>query len=158
MQLDSHIHRGKHLLFQGKFRSRLGLRPGTNCPPDLGEVKAIAAGKDYSLALLKDGSVRGWGTTYGSYNPTNVPSDLAGVVAIAAGDRHGLALKADGTVRAWGWNNNSQCAVPDGLSNVVAVAGGEGHSLVLKKDGTVDVWRGKYYDGGSYVPMNMERA
>jgi alpha-tubulin suppressor-like RCC1 family protein len=86
----------------------------------LPNVTAIAAGGDYSLALLSDGTVRAWGdneagqlgngTTTNSDVPVAV-SGLSNVVAIAAGEEHSLALLANGTVMAWGANGQGQLGV-----------------------------------------------
>jgi alpha-tubulin suppressor-like RCC1 family protein len=124
------------------------------------KVTAISAGLRYSLVLLSDGTVWGWGdntwvqlgnsTTTASDNPVMV-KDLGDVVAIAAGHYHSLALKSDGTVWAWGDNESGELgngtiinsSVPvqvSELGNVVAIAAGEAHSLALKKDGIVWAW------------------
>jgi len=126
----------------------------------LKSVTAIAAGGDFSLALLTDGTVRAWGfngdgelgdgTTTFSDTPVQV-SGLTDVIAIAAGDRHSLAVKRDGTVWSWGYNGFGQLgdgtttssATPvqvTGLSGVIALAGGGYHSLALLADGTVRAW------------------
>jgi alpha-tubulin suppressor-like RCC1 family protein len=83
----------------------------------LAGVDAIAAGGDFSLALLNNGTVMGWGENahgqLGDGTTTNrdVPvavKGLAGVVAIAAGREHSLALLSSGTVMAWGANSEGQ--------------------------------------------------
>jgi alpha-tubulin suppressor-like RCC1 family protein len=85
------------------------------------DITALAAGSDFSLALLGNGTVSAWGgnlwgqlgdgTHMGSWGEmqTAVPvSGLAGVTAIAAAHSHALALLAGGTVMAWGSNNYGQ--------------------------------------------------
>lgn len=97
------------------------------CKPEnyLKEVKAIAAGVLFSMALLDNGTVVAWGENYagqlgdgGTTGPENCGSkeaepcsrvpvavgDLRGVTAIAAGWADGLALLEDGSVMAWGEN------------------------------------------------------
>ncbi len=106
-------------------------------------VEAVAAGRDHSLALRRDGTVVAWGKN-GSEHTTEVPSRLSNVIAIAAGDRHSLALKSDGTIVSWGDANPP----PSGLSNVIAVAATRSwfyYDLALRSDGTVAQWpiRGK---------------
>jgi len=83
----------------------------------------VAAGSNFSLALMRDGTVYAWG--YDGYGQlgTSVPAGqsatpvqvtlasgdpLANVVAIAAGSNHALALLKDGTVYAWGRNYEGQ--------------------------------------------------
>ena len=79
-------------------------------------AQAIAAGKQHSMVLKKDGSV--WATGYNAYgqlgtgSATNsdifveVISD--GVKIIAAGAFHSMALKHDGSVWATGSNQYGQ--------------------------------------------------
>ncbi len=98
------------------------------CTHPLTEVAAIAAGWSYSVALLKNGTVKTWGENYEgelgdgttrgpqlcsgspcSETPVAV-KDLSGVVSIAAGESatDTLALRADGTVMAWGSNERGE--------------------------------------------------
>ncbi len=133
----------------------------------LGEVTAIAAGSEHSLALLSNGTVMAWGYningqlgTPGEDSDVPVPvSGLSGVTAIAAGGDFSLALLSNGTVMAWGSNYNGQLGdsqrgyetnsdvpVPvSGLSGVTAIAAGGGHSLALLRDGTVMAWGYNYW-------------
>jgi alpha-tubulin suppressor-like RCC1 family protein len=80
----------------------------------LSEVTAIAAGENFSLALLKNGTVEAWGSnnlgelgdgTSSAAGDLPAPvSGLSGVKAIAARGDTGLALLSNGTVMAWGSN------------------------------------------------------
>jgi alpha-tubulin suppressor-like RCC1 family protein/subtilisin family serine protease len=133
----------------------------------LSNVRAIAAGPNYSLAVKTDGTVWGWGSNaVGGFPPvggvlglqnafsTSTPVQLAGlsnVSTVAAGGYHALALKSDGTVVSWGNNQYGQLGdnggtssptprAVSGLSNVTAVAAGIEHALALKSDGTVWAW------------------
>lgn len=96
----------------------------------LTNVVGIAAGGNYSLALLRDGTVRGWGdngsgqlgdgTTTHRAMPVQVKgpggsSMLDGVIALAAGASHSLAARADGTV--WGWGANADGRLGDGTTS-----------------------------------------
>jgi alpha-tubulin suppressor-like RCC1 family protein len=77
----------------------------------LSGVSAISAGVDFSLALLSNGTVYGWGynlhhelgdgETTPSYTPVQVPG-LSDVSAIAAGGYFGQALLTDGSLYGWG--------------------------------------------------------
>jgi alpha-tubulin suppressor-like RCC1 family protein len=100
------------------------------CPtgPYLEEVATVAAGEDYSLALLESGRVVAWGynelgelgngTTTTSTAPVFVCAVgvqscasgpyLEGVTAISAGGLHSLALLTNGQVVAWGPNESGQ--------------------------------------------------
>ena len=66
--------------------------------PDLGGIRAVAAGEYHSLALTGDGTVLGWGQaglnggTDRTYTPQAV-AGLGGVTALVAGPYHSLALR-----------------------------------------------------------------
>ncbi len=90
----------------------------------LRNVKAIAAGAGFSLALLTNGQVYAWGynadgelgqgtlsTSGCKCVPTAVQvTGLSGVTAIAASGfaQGGLALLTSGTVKGWGFNDGGQ--------------------------------------------------
>jgi alpha-tubulin suppressor-like RCC1 family protein len=97
-----------------------GAPPGSSDAPvkvkGLTGAVAISAGQQFSLALLSNGQVMGWGDNgfnqLGQFNgfpggigssnvPVQVPG-LAHVTAISAGGSFGLALLAGGTVDGWG--------------------------------------------------------
>ncbi|UUZ96203.1 S-layer homology domain-containing protein [Paenibacillus sp. P25] len=124
------------------------------------QIKAIAAGNYYALALAADGTVWAWGDNSGgqlgdgTLSPRRTPINIAslnGIQAIAAGRGHSLALKNDGTVWAWGYNAFGQLGdgsttnrtAPGQVMNmpqVTAIAAGSFHSLAVKSDGTVWAW------------------
>lgn len=138
--------------------------------PGLSDIKAIALGMGYFLALKSDGTVWAWGGNYagvlgiGSMERRNIPVQIPGlsnVTAIAAGSSNSLAVTTDGSVWAWGSNdygilgylpttstcrtNTTTCSsipgkVP-GISGAISVAvGGAWSAKVLKADGTVWAW------------------
>jgi hypothetical protein len=120
-------------------------------PAGLSNVTAIAAGGDFSLALLTNGTVVAWG--YDNYGQTNVPAGLSNVMAIAAGETHSMALQSNGTVVAWGELSN----VPPGLGKVVAIAGGQQDSLALQSNGVVVAWGYNGY-GETNVPTGLSNV
>ena len=159
-----------------------GTTQGTQPTPvqvqSLTNVKAIAAGYYFTVALKNDGTVLTWGsnvygqlgngTKTGSSVPIAVIND---VKAIAAGGGHTVALKTDGTVWAWGRNNYGQLGdetttdrlspvqvkisgVP--LNNVKAIAACNANTIALKNDGTVWIW-GSNANGqlGYGIPGNL---
>jgi alpha-tubulin suppressor-like RCC1 family protein len=94
-------------------------------------VKQISAGGYHSLALLENGTVRGWGSNTsealmgpGFFLGQSVTPDFGGkrVIQINAGRFHSLALLEDGTVKAWG--NSYGSTIPD-------FGGRKLHKLVL---------------------------
>ncbi len=128
-------------------------------------AKGVAAGDDFSVALMKDGTVRSWGDNYfgqlgnGTYTPMDTPgpvSSLSNVKAIATDSsaQHVLALLNNGTVRSWGDNfygqlgdgtsgadtNRTKPVSVANLSGVGAVAAGGNHSLALLASGRVKSW------------------
>jgi hypothetical protein len=106
--------------------------------PVSNDIRSVAAGDDFSLALRNTGTVLAWGRH--DKGQTSIPPGLTSVVAIAAGASHALALKSDGTVVAWGYDNHGQTDVPPGLSNVTAISAGGDLSMALKSDRTVVAW------------------
>jgi alpha-tubulin suppressor-like RCC1 family protein len=90
----------------------------------LNDITALAAGSEFTLALLSDGTVRAWGDnnfgqlgdgtggkpfgTWAKGIDTVTVSGLSGVRAIAAANSHALALLENGTVKAWGNNYYGQ--------------------------------------------------
>jgi len=127
-----------------------------------GTVTAIAAGYNFTLALLADGSVKAWGLNgsgqlgNGGYTTSPTPvtvTSLGGTAtALAAGAYHAVALLSDGTLRSWGNNNSGQLgtgntvgsATPVTVSSlggvVTTIAAGDSHTLALLADGTLKSW------------------
>ncbi len=121
---------------------------------------AASRGGSHSLALLRNRTVKAWGSNssgqLGDNSTTNsdVPvsvSGLTGVVTVAAGANQSLALLRNGTVKAWGSNGSGQLGdhattgsdVPvsvSGLTGVTAVCAGTGFSVALLHNGTVKTW------------------
>lgn len=130
----------------------------------LAGVTAIAAGTAFGLALLEDGSVRGWGANeYGQLGDEAVdfkalPVTLAGVTnvrSVHAAGRTGLALLTDGSVIAWGKNDCGLLDVPEarlprsakpvrigGLTGVqqLGTSSNACHVLALMADRSVRAW------------------
>ncbi len=131
------------------------LKPGSG-------VIQIAAGKFYSLALKKDGSVWAWGdnqwgqlgdgTDVNRPAPVQVLTPGSSVVSIAAGEDFAYALKQDGSVWAWGYNS----AGPEGpylsigpLGPITVDPGGTPHyyvrspfQLLSARSGIVEIGAG----------------
>jgi len=140
----------------------------------LSGVVKVAAGSNCSLAILKDGTVRVWGSNYTGLlldgtrqGFSQVPKPVAGIrtaIDAAAGIGHFLILLANGTVQGWGVDGWGQCG--DGktgkyaLSIVttknpvgsVAVSASANGGFARLKDGRLMGW------GAIYVePMQQGR-
>jgi alpha-tubulin suppressor-like RCC1 family protein len=129
---------------------------------ELRDVKAIAAGEHFALALLNNGTVMSWGENEegelgdgGTAEHSDVPvavHGLSGVTAIAAGEHDGLALLRDGTVMAWGSDQSGQLGDPSAeqqsdvpvavraLPGTTAIAAGAGFAVALTRSGRVMAW------------------
>jgi alpha-tubulin suppressor-like RCC1 family protein len=149
-------------LGDGTTTRRLSPVTVRNIGPAFGNAAVdVVGGRDMSLALMADGTVRAWGggangELGNGTNPTRqttpvTVSSLSGVVELAGGRNHALALKSDGTVWAWGLNTSGQLGngsktsrnTPvqvQGITNAVAVAAGADHSVALLADGRVLTW------------------
>lgn len=121
-------------------------------------VVAVAAGREFSVALRNDGTLAAWGIS-------SVVSKLVGdyssdVAQISAGGEHVLVLKKGGKVLATGFNSYApECTVPDeALSDVVQVAAGEHFSFALKRDHTIVAWGNAAEDSGGVlaVPESLQ--
>jgi alpha-tubulin suppressor-like RCC1 family protein len=128
----------------------------------IGNITAVAAGTNFSLALKDDGTVWAWGYNSsgqlgdGTTVSRSVPVQVAGldkVTAISAGAGYSLAIKKDGSVVGWGYNGDGELGIGttvdslspvpvSGLTGVTAVCAAYQHSLALKSDGTVWAWGG----------------
>jgi alpha-tubulin suppressor-like RCC1 family protein len=99
----------------------------------------IGAGDDFSVALVRDGTVVAWGKN--DLGQTTVPiSATSQVTQIAVGTNHTLALKLDGTVVAWGDNAMGQTTVPISATNVVHIVANANSSAAVTESGQVIVW------------------
>ncbi len=131
---------------------------------NLTDVKAVAAGEKFSLALKNDGTVWAWGSaSFGKLGEgstvvqaaQSTPIQVAvvsNIDAIACGDTHSMAIRNDGTLWVWGENSEGQLGngtpspgvnTPFQLSSpagVTAIDGGHKYSLAVRTDGTVWAW------------------
>ena len=114
----------------------------------LANVVGIADGVNSGLALLKDGTVRGFGQPFDTVKyryPSSADDEvralnLTNVAAISMGNTFAMALKKDGTVVAWGVAASSAAQVPSGLSGVISISAGSDFALALKSDGSMVSW------------------
>jgi alpha-tubulin suppressor-like RCC1 family protein len=124
---------------------------------------ALAAGGEFTCALMKDGSVRCWGRNASS--PLNAPvidsapvlvAGIEGATAVSAAWRNACALLAGGTVRCWGANDfgalgdgtTTQHAAPVdvvGVQGATAIAVMESHACAVVTGGEVQCWGSNDY-------------
>jgi len=95
--------------------------------PSFSNVKKIAAGSDFCLALKEDGTVWGWGNNNSYQMGRNVDRDytspvqikgLSNIVDIIAGSTHSFAIDGNGKVYGWGSNRYSQLGIPRVLESL----------------------------------------
>lgn len=122
----------------------------------VGDPEQIAAGAGFTILLVKDGNVVGWGDNEsgvlgisGSFTTQPVSLDTTGHVrAVDAGLNHATALRSDGKIVIWGSNNFGQLGhVGEDASRAIIdtysfskVVAGELYTLALTKDGNVYSW------------------
>lgn len=126
-----------------------------------GAAVALAAGDNYTCALVQPGGVKCWGintagqlgdgTTTAASAPVSVAGLSSGVVAITAGAEHTCALLQSGGVKCWGANVAGQLG--DGttfnrptpvdvstLAGVSRIDAGGAHTCATLTDGSLRCW------------------
>lgn len=127
-----------------------------------GVVKSDA-GEWYSLAVLSDGTMWGWGYNAqgqlgdGTLDTHLAPSrvdDGTSWLNVSTGYRHALAIKTDGTLWSWGYNKDGQLGLGTAdlefkpgsptqvgsASNWLEIAAGRDHSVALDTQGRIWAW------------------
>ena len=128
----------------------------------LEDVRSVAAGGAFTVALKTDGTLWAWGgNDYGQLGNGTVVSAaqpvqvLDQVTAVSAGDYHVAAIRADGTL--WTWGDNLYGQLGDGtrdsvsaphqvLADVRFAVMGDYHAAAISTDGTLYTW-GSNLDG-----------
>ena len=120
-------------------------------------VKAIASGFAYRLALRTDGTVAYWGLNLpGAVLPG--PDALTDVKAVFAGGNNAFVIKSDGRVVGWGENTFGQLDIPPAAaSGVRTLSTSAGRVVAIKEDGTVFGW-GRALVLGSNEDHNLALA
>ncbi|ASA19952.1 stalk domain-containing protein [Paenibacillus donghaensis] len=143
-------------LGDGKVTAAITTRPVQ--VQGLADVRSVAAGDNHSLALLKDGSVWGWGgndagqlgdsSRVHALQPVQIKG-LTGIKAISAGNLISAVLDSEGEVTVFG-AEQSQGKVPPAIRKPSVVEGNGTYTALevdqlygaaLRADGTVWVWK-----------------
>jgi Regulator of chromosome condensation (RCC1) repeat len=122
----------------------------TTPPADLGYIKAVDGGASsfHALAVLANGSVRGWGSnTFGQTSPPFMND----AIAVATGSTFSVALRASGQIAVW---PAGSAAPPATESTTIDIGAGESHGIALRANGTVFCW-GSNTSGQSTVPPSL---
>ncbi|MEV0280790.1 sialidase [Streptomyces sp. NPDC050610] len=135
--------------------------------PSVFMARQVAAGCDFSLALMEDGTVWAWGSGArgqlgtGDRASQDVPQEVKGLPAniaeITAGCHHGVARAEGGEV--WAWGDNLKGQLGDGtakssstvpvktrwLKDIRRITAGGDHTLAMRNDDTVYGWGSNRY-------------
>jgi len=100
-------------------------------------VKAvqISAGKHYSIALLSDGTVVGWGDN--EDGKRDAPEGLTNVTQIDAGGNLSSAVRSDCSVEFWGNTRGLNLSIPSSLGSLKAVRVGTSSFVAYSSNGNV---------------------
>ena len=124
-------------------------KTASDIPEGLADVTHIAAGYNWSIAIVNNSEVRQWGNIYSpQYNIVNVPVGDFRFERLKATYNHAVALVVDGStdstrVIAWGDNSTGQATVPQSVvsaTDIVDVAAGYNCSAALHGDGKITMW------------------
>src|SRR5208283_4523204 len=136
-----------------------------------GGATAVAAGFEFTCALLSGGNVECWGNNLlGQLGnaATSAPQvttpvmvtgyllPVRGAVQVTVGDVHTCALLSDATVECWGYNGRGQLgngtttasSIPvavSGLSGVTGITAGTEYTCALLSNGTGECWGDNVY-------------
>jgi len=125
----------------------------------------IAVGMEFSLVLMSDNTLRGWGwnqegqlgidTPTASNFPQVILELMDGVTAISSGASHTMAIMDDGNL--WTWGRNAEGQIGNGtvtntstpvrhpvkiMDDVIYISAGHQHSAAIQADGSLWVWGG----------------
>lgn len=170
---------GRLYAWGGNDQGQLGFAASTNAlwptlvrAPGRGAVwQAVAAGRDFTLALDTLGRLWGWGANgYGQLGlghtnrvdgPVRAPTSERPIQwqTLVAGSSHALALTVDGELYAWGDGRSGQLGVggtnglsvpaqvvkPAGVTRWQSISAGSQFSLALANDGALYAWGWDYH-------------
>lgn len=116
-------------------------------------IPVSTGGSGHSLAVVRDGTLWGWGyndqyqlgngTRDNLTTPVKIMDDA---VSVAAGSMHSLAVRSDGSLFGWGGNTYGQLGVRI-MDGVASIAANGLYSYVIKKDRTLWAFGGDEKNG-----------
>jgi alpha-tubulin suppressor-like RCC1 family protein len=135
-----------------------------------GDGRALAAGSEFTCAVLTSGHVACWGLNTngqlgnGNQSTADVPVEVQGIddaTEVSAGHAHACALLSTGSVECWGLNGNGQLGNDSetssdfpvevqGITDASEVSAGWDSTCALLATGSVDCWgmgEGRLGDG-----------
>jgi uncharacterized repeat protein (TIGR02543 family) len=135
------LKKNDRTVWEWGYNSRDPVQVRLNSAEVLKGVVSIVARDNRTIALLEDGSLRGWGANdYGQLGDGTFEKNrqfatkpiLNGVFnSVGTGTRHSIAVKNDGTIWTWGYNDIYQLGyqtplaqMPNAPSNVPYPVGG----------------------------------
>lgn len=97
------------------------------------QIVSVEAGRDHTVALYSDGTVKAIGSNqYGQCDT----ADWMDIEKISTMRFHTVGVKSNGTVVAAGLNDDGQCNVAH-WENIIDISAGDHHTVGLKSNGTV---------------------
>jgi alpha-tubulin suppressor-like RCC1 family protein len=112
----------------------------------------IKCGIDHTVALLRDGTVKAWG----SPETASVPIELTDVKQIGVGWNWAVALKGDGSLSAWGHDDSKQVSTLPHGTGFSKVSAGNMHGAGIRH-GKVVCW-GRKDLGQCNIPASVSNA
>ena len=122
----------------------------TTVPDGLTGVSGLAAGDQFTCAIVTGGAVTCWGAD--GLRPASPPGGLGGVTQISAGGVHACAIGTADAITCWGGDGSGQRPLPAGLTTALGVAAGATHTCAIKSDRTVDCWGNELENNQAIVP------
>jgi alpha-tubulin suppressor-like RCC1 family protein len=95
-------------------------------------IRSIALGESHGLALLKDGTVQGWGDT--TFGKIRIPNGLKEVASIHAGGNQSAVILQDGRIIRWG---DTSATLPTSELRVRKLSLGYQHLLMIDSSRTL---------------------
>lgn len=131
-----------------------------SCDLEANNIKQIASGATFSVALTKNGKVCAWGQDQDGV--LDIPSNAdSGVKEIAVGDRHVLALTNGGSIVGWGKDNWKQNEMPIEVKGqmrgkVEHIFASEEYSAALTSEKKLYTWGSVASTKLDYIPSEIQ--